>query len=56
MIFRKIACLLLYYLGDLACRIGDGKCYQFFMLRSAEISDRYNLGIWKEIPKPSNEN
>jgi hypothetical protein len=26
------------------------------MTRSAEISNKYNLGIWKEIQKPSNEN
>jgi hypothetical protein len=56
MIFRKAICLLLYYLGDLACRVGDGACYQFLMLKSAEISDKYNLGIWKEISKPSNGN
>jgi hypothetical protein len=55
MIFWKIVCLFLYYLGDLAFKFDDGECYQFLMLKSAEISDKYNLGIWKEVTKPLNE-
>ena len=51
MIFWKFICFLLYYLGDFASKIGDGGCYQFLMLKSAEISDKHNLGIWKEISK-----
>jgi hypothetical protein len=55
MIFWKLICLFFYYLGDLACRIGDGKCYQYLMLKSVEINDKFKLNIWKEIEKPFNE-
>ena len=55
MIFWKIICLLYYYLGDLACKFDDYNCYQYLMTKSAEISDKYNLGIWKEVKKPLNE-
>ena len=56
MIFWKTVCLLLYHLGDLAFKFDDERCYQFLMLKSAEISEKYNLEIWKEVTKPSNEN
>jgi hypothetical protein len=55
MIFWKIVCLALYHLGDLACKFGDARCYQFLMLKSADISDKYNLDIWKEVKKPLDE-
>jgi hypothetical protein len=44
-----------YYLTFEKYCFDDGKCYQFLMLKSAEISDKYNLGIWKEVAKPLNE-
>lgn len=53
---QKLFCYLFYYLGDLCYRFNDYECYQYFMTRSSEISDKYNLGIWKEVQKPSNEN
>jgi hypothetical protein len=55
MIFYKIYCLFLYYCGDFACRIGDGKLYQFLMLKSIEVDEKYNLKIWKEVHKPLDE-
>jgi hypothetical protein len=56
MIFQKFLCLLLYYLGDLACKLNDFKLYQYLMLKSVDVNDKYKLGFWKEIEKPLNEN
>ncbi len=53
---NKIICYLFYYLGDFFYKINDHECYQYFMKKSSDISDKYNLGIWKEVQKPSNEN
>ncbi len=54
--FWKLVCHALFYLGDLAYKLDDGKCYQFLMTKSFQINDKYNLKIWKEVAKPLNEN
>lgn len=55
MILIKLICHIFYYLGDLAYKFDYGSCYQFLMSKSFEIDDKYNLGIWREVEKPLNE-
>jgi hypothetical protein len=52
---KKLVCYLFYYLGDICFKLNDYDCYQYFMTKSSEISDKYNLGIWKEVTKPLDE-
>ncbi len=52
---NKLICYLFYYLGDFCYKFDDHRCYQYFMTKSVEISDRYNLKIWKEVKKPLDE-
>lgn len=51
----KIFCYLFYYLGDFCYKFDIHEFYQYFMKKSSEISDKYNLGIWKEVTKPLDE-
>lgn len=57
--FMRIFCNVLYYLGHwlsflVYSRINDYipidtyKIYNWLMCKSCEISDKYNLDIWKE--------
>ena len=52
--FQKIKCYFFYYLGDLCCRLGFYKKYNFFMETSVDISDKYKLDIWKCVDKSEN--
>lgn len=53
---KKLFCYLFYYLGDFCFKINVYELYQYFMTKSSEISDKNNLGIWKELKKPLDEN
>jgi hypothetical protein len=54
-LYRKFVCWIFYFLGDLACKFGDNNAYQSLMTKSVEISDKYDLKIWKEVNKPLDE-
>ena len=54
-LFWKVFCIFCYYLGDIASKIGDGRLYQFLMLKSIQIDEKYDLKIWKEVHKPLDE-
>lgn len=46
---NKFYCLFYYVLGEICLKINLFKYYQTFMLKSACISEKYDLKIWKQI-------
>jgi hypothetical protein len=46
---NKFYCLFYYVLGEICLKINFFNYYQTFMLKSANISEKYDLKIWKEI-------
>lgn len=55
MIFWKLYCIILYYVGDLACKMDYFELYQYLMTKSVFINDKYKLKVWKEVNKPLDE-
>ena len=48
---KKLQCLFWFYLGDISSKLHwwewTSDLYQYSMLKSCEINDKYQLKIWK---------